>query len=94
MTDLLQYIVALVGIVTCFSIFALSFNLFFADKEAYEANKVATGSLKQALKGTLSGQQIGSSGYRVHAGMAIENGKLIRLGGLSSEAISTVLKSS
>lgn len=93
MTELLQYIVALVGIVICMSMFALSFKLFFADKDEYEANKLATGSLKQALKGTVSGQQIGSSGYRVHAGMAIEDGKLIRLGGLSSEAISNVLKS-
>lgn len=94
MTLLIIAAVALSSLVTIL-LLSLSFKFATADKHAFRSNQKASKGFMNALKGTVpSYHHGGMRDYKVHAGLAIDRkkNKLVSLGGLSSEAVASVLK--
>lgn len=96
MEALIDTAVIIAGGVICAFFLGLGISLFKADRNYYEANRRLTGKPSNAIKGTVqSFHESDSNGrdHHVHAGVAItKDGTVIQQGGLSSEAISSIVK--
>jgi hypothetical protein len=75
-------------------LFTTGIKIIFADKTVYQANQRATGSVLNAIRGTVRSFIDGGRDHRVHAGLGfdLKNQRFVSQGMLSDESIEQILR--
>lgn len=90
--ELIKGLVLIAGTGISCALFLAGVKVFLAAKGDYDANRVLTGTLRNALRGELRTSRGGTRDGRVKAGLAIDRktNRWVEQGGLSEESIDTV----